>query len=177
MLRFEHVSLSYGSQKIIDDISFEIQEGQMAVLIGSSGCGKTTTLKMINRLIEPLDPRGFKVYTTQRETEEERFYPFLWRFWNTMPGRGRITILDRSWYRILLNDRFDGKSDEKSLATAADEINSFEQLLTDDHIVLIKFFLVISQKEQKKRLKKLAASKETAWRVTGAASTMTNTSA
>ena len=35
MLRFEHVSLSYGSQKIIDDISFEIQEGQMAVLIGS----------------------------------------------------------------------------------------------------------------------------------------------
>ena len=53
LLRFEHVSLSYGSQKIIDDISFEIQEGQMAVLIGSSGCGKTTTLKMINRLIEP----------------------------------------------------------------------------------------------------------------------------
>ena len=53
MLRFEHVSLSYGSQKIIDDISFEIQEGQMAVLIGSSGCDKTTTLKMINRLIEP----------------------------------------------------------------------------------------------------------------------------
>ncbi len=45
--------LSYGSQKIIDDISFEIQEGQMAVLIGSSGCGKTTTMKMINRLIEP----------------------------------------------------------------------------------------------------------------------------
>ena len=53
MLRFEHVSLSYGSQKIIDDISFEIQEGQMAVLIGSSGCGKTTTMKMINRLLEP----------------------------------------------------------------------------------------------------------------------------
>ena len=53
MLRFEHVSLSYGAQKIIDDISFEIQEGQMAVLIGPSGCGKTTTLKMINRLIEP----------------------------------------------------------------------------------------------------------------------------
>ena len=53
MLRFEHVSLSYGPQKILDDLSFEIQEGQMAVLIGPSGCGKTTTLKMINRLIEP----------------------------------------------------------------------------------------------------------------------------
>ena len=53
MLRFDKVSLSYGNQKIIDNISFEIQAGQMAVLIGPSGCGKTTTLKMINRLIEP----------------------------------------------------------------------------------------------------------------------------
>lgn len=53
LLRFDKVSLSYGSQKIIDNISFEIQAGQMAVLIGPSGCGKTTTLKMINRLIEP----------------------------------------------------------------------------------------------------------------------------
>lgn len=129
------------------------KEKRIPVIIAVEGFGAAGKGTMINRLIEPLDPRGFKVYTTQRETEEERFYPFLWRFWNTMPGRGRITILDRSWYRILLNDRFDGKSDEKSLATAADEINSFEQLLTDDHIVLIKFFLVISQKEQKKRLK------------------------
>ena len=63
--------------------------------------------------------------------------------------KGRISILDRSWYRILLNDRFDGKTSDKSLATAVDEINSFEELLTDDHIVLIKFFLAISQKEQK----------------------------
>ena len=53
MLRFEHVSLSYGSQKILDDLSFEIQEGQMAVLIGPSGCGKTTTLRLIAGFLEP----------------------------------------------------------------------------------------------------------------------------
>ncbi len=53
MLRFDHVSLSYGSQKIQNDLCFEIEEGQFAVLIGPSGCGKTTTLKMINRLIQP----------------------------------------------------------------------------------------------------------------------------
>jgi len=53
LLRFEQVSLSYGTQKILDDLTFEIQAGQLAVLIGPSGCGKTTTLKMINRLIEP----------------------------------------------------------------------------------------------------------------------------
>ena len=53
LLRFEHVNLSYGGQKILNDISFDIQEGQFAVFIGPSGCGKTTTLKMINRLIQP----------------------------------------------------------------------------------------------------------------------------
>ena len=53
MLRFDHVSLSYGSPKILNDLCFEIEEGQFAVLIGPSGCGKTTTLKMINRLIQP----------------------------------------------------------------------------------------------------------------------------
>ena len=53
MLQFDHVSLTYGTQKILRDISFEIQEGQFAVFIGPSGCGKTTTLKMINRLIQP----------------------------------------------------------------------------------------------------------------------------
>lgn len=142
------------------------KEKRIPVIIAVEGFGAAGKGTMINRLIEPLDPRGFKVYTTQSETENEHYHPFLWRFWNMMPGKGRISILDRSWYRILLNDRFDGKTDAKSLATAADEINSFEKLLTDDHIVLIKFFLIISQKEQKKRLKKLAESKETAWRVT-----------
>ena len=53
LLRFDHVSLTYGAQNILKDISFEIQEGQFAVFIGPSGCGKTTTLKMINRLIQP----------------------------------------------------------------------------------------------------------------------------
>ena len=53
MIRFDHVSLSYGSHKILNHLCFEIEEGQFAVLIGPSGCGKTTTLKMINRLIQP----------------------------------------------------------------------------------------------------------------------------
>ena len=53
MLRFDHVNLAYGSQKILNDISFEIPDGKFAVFIGPSGCGKTTTLKMINRLIQP----------------------------------------------------------------------------------------------------------------------------
>lgn len=53
MIRFENVSKSYGETPILRDLSFTIEEGEFAVLIGPSGCGKTTTLKSINRLIEP----------------------------------------------------------------------------------------------------------------------------
>lgn len=53
MIQFEHVCKSYGKTPILKDLSFTIPDGQFVVLIGPSGCGKTTTLKTINRLIEP----------------------------------------------------------------------------------------------------------------------------
>lgn len=59
MLRFENVSMAYGTQEVLRDLSFEIQEGQLAVLIGPSGCGKTTTLQLINRLINPTSGKIF----------------------------------------------------------------------------------------------------------------------
>lgn len=53
MIKFEHVTKSYGQKTVLNDLSFEINQGDFVVLIGPSGCGKTTTLKTINRLIEP----------------------------------------------------------------------------------------------------------------------------
>lgn len=53
MIKFENVSKSFKDTKVLKDISFEIEDGQLVVLIGLSGCGKTTTLKMINRLVKP----------------------------------------------------------------------------------------------------------------------------
>lgn len=53
MIKFEKISKNYKEKKVLHDISFEIEEGAITTLIGESGCGKTTTLKMINRLIEP----------------------------------------------------------------------------------------------------------------------------
>ena len=53
MIEFKHVSKVFHGHKIIDDISFVIEDGEFVVLLGESGCGKTTTLKMINKLIVP----------------------------------------------------------------------------------------------------------------------------
>ena len=53
MITFEKVSKAYKDVTVLKDISFTIEDGTLVTLIGESGCGKTTTLKMINRLIEP----------------------------------------------------------------------------------------------------------------------------
>lgn len=53
MIKFENVTKQFKETKVLSNISLEIEKGQLVVLIGASGCGKTTTLKMINRLIKP----------------------------------------------------------------------------------------------------------------------------
>lgn len=53
LIQFEHVSKSYKSTVVLSDISFEVADGELVAIIGASGCGKTTLLKMINKLVEP----------------------------------------------------------------------------------------------------------------------------
>ena len=52
MIEFSHVSKLFGTQKAVNDLNLNFQEGSFSVLIGTSGSGKSTTLKMINRLVE-----------------------------------------------------------------------------------------------------------------------------
>ena len=135
------------------------------VLIVFEGFGAAGKGLQIGHLIQSMDPRGFEVHPVKNETEEERMHPFMWRFWTKTPARGRIAIFDGSWYRKVLIDRFEKRTKAKDLPAAFHSINSFEQQLADDGNLIIKLFLDIDKKEQKKRFDKLAKNKETAWRV------------
>lgn len=53
MIAVQHLTKTFGAYRAVDDVSFGVSRGETLVLLGTSGCGKTTTLKMINRLIEP----------------------------------------------------------------------------------------------------------------------------
>src|SRR5258708_3923695 len=136
------------------------------VFEGWSASGKGT---LINELILPLDPRGFSVYSASGPTEEEAFYPFLWRFWKRTPTRGRLAIFDRSWNRRVVTDRVEGQVKGKQLRQAFEDIRSFERQLADDGVVIVKCFLHISKQEQKRRFDTLPENAATAWRVTKAA--------
>ena len=74
----------------------------LILLEGWDAAGKGS---LINELILPLDPRGFKVHNINHPTTDETMRPFLWRFWIRTPPRGRIAIFDRGWYWPLWADR------------------------------------------------------------------------
>lgn len=144
----------------------ELKEKKIPVVIVFEGFKAAGKGLQINRLIKPLDPRGFEVYASRRPGEEERLRPFLWRFWTKTPEVGRIAIFDRSWYEKVMRERFEHGMEPEELSTAFQDILSFEKQLSDSGAVVIKLFLYISKEEQKKRFQKLLKNRETEWKVT-----------
>jgi len=134
----------------------------LIVVEGLSAAGKGT---LINRIIQPLDPRGFKVSCIASPSRDEQLRPFLWRFWSRTPSTGRIAIFDRSWYRNLLDADIDNRMSEARLARAYEDVRAFERQLRDGGTIILKFFLEITQQEQTARLAALQENPATAWRV------------
>jgi len=134
----------------------------IVVFEGWDASGKGTA---INRLSQAIDPRGFKVHPILPPNETEQFHPWLWRFWNKLPAAGDWAIFDRSWYRRGLEDDLENTVGKQEVLQALDDIRQFEQGLADSGAVIVKFWLHISKREQKKRFHRLLANSATAWKV------------
>jgi polyphosphate:AMP phosphotransferase len=132
------------------------------VFEGLEAAGKGTC---INRLLQPLDPRGFKVNPVHPPTDIEKMWPHLVRFWKLLPARGRMAIFDRSWYERLLGQRVKGEVSKKDCERAFAEILAFERQQADDGAVIIKFWMHISKKEQAKRFKAQEHIEAQSWKV------------
>jgi polyphosphate kinase 2 (PPK2 family) len=132
------------------------------VFEGLEAAGKGTC---INRLMQPLDPRGFKVHPVHPPTEVERFWPSLIRFWKLLPARGRLAIFDHSWYEELLTARVGGGASQSKWQRALDEVLAFERQQADDGAVIVKFWMHISKKEQAKRFKEMESNKALKWKI------------
>ena len=148
------------------DLQKELKDAQIPLTIifeGWDAAGKGTA---INGLVKRLDPRGFQVWPISAALREEALRPFLWRFWTKTPANGRIAIFDRSWYGRVLVERIDKLCRKSEWKRAYEEIDQFERQLTDDGTVLVKFFMHITKKEQKKRFKALEKDPLLAWKVT-----------
>lgn len=127
---------------------FRRSHAAVVVFEGNDAAGKGGSIR---RTVEALDARVYDVIPTAAPSEEERRYPYLWRFARHLPTRGRFTLYDRSWYGRVLVERVEGLCRPADWQRAYSEINDYEEQLTEHGIVLVKLWLAISKDEQLKR--------------------------
>ena len=140
-----------------------IKEKKLPVMIIVEGWGTAGKGTLISNIIKNIDPRFFKVFNVDTRTREERRYPFLKRYFDLIPEQGKISILDGAWMSELAVLKAEGKDAECSARLKS--IKCFERQLVEGGYLVIKFFVHIPKKEQKKRIKELISDKNTLWRV------------
>ncbi len=128
--------------------AYEHRRSTMMVFEGWDAAGKGGAIR---RVSQALDARLLNVIQIAAPTDEERAHHYLWRFWRHVPRAGRVTIYDRSWYGRVLVERVEGFATEEEWKRAYNEINDFEEQLTEHGIVLLKFWIHIGKEEQLRR--------------------------
>ncbi|MCL2203203.1 MAG: polyphosphate:AMP phosphotransferase [Defluviitaleaceae bacterium] len=143
-----------------------VRAAGLPVLIVFEGWGAAGKGTSIGKLVNPLDPRHFDVLTMGKISDEMLMRPFLWGYWCRIPSKGQITVIDKSWHRIILpEEREKWELNPQVTDNFYQDVNAFERQLTQDGTLLIKLFLHISQPEQARRFKALEEDPSTAWRV------------
>lgn len=125
---------------------------------GKGGC--------IKRLVAPLDPRHVRVSSFAAPTYDEKRHHFLWRFWPTLPGWGGMAVLDRSWYGRVLVERVEGFAPEEAWKRAYDEILEFERTLVAEGMIVVKFWMHLSDEEQLRRFERRRDDPLKVWKLT-----------
>ncbi len=133
------------------------------VFAGVDGAGKSETANVLN---EWMDPRGLLTRAFDPPSPEEQERPEFWRYWLALPPKGWIGIYLSAWYSKPLLDRAYGRADLAAFDHSLNRIATFEKELADDGALIIKFWMHLGKKAQKKRLDALEKDPMTRWRIT-----------
>jgi AMP-polyphosphate phosphotransferase len=135
----------------------------LVVFGGVDGAGKSETVHLLN---EWMDPRWIVNRAFDEPSEDERDRPRFWRYWLALPPRGRIGLFLSAWYSQPLLDRVARRVGASAFDVALDRIASFERTLAADGTIIVKFWMHLDRKAQKKQLESLSKDPLTRWRVT-----------
>ena len=144
----------------------------LIVLQAMDAAGKDGTIKHV---MSGVNPQGCQVFSFKKPTAEELDHNFLWRYMIRLPERGRIGIFNRSYYEDVLVVKVHpewldpqklppGKRGGSFWEARYDDINAFERHLVRNGIVVLKFFLNVSKKEQKRRFLERLERPEKNWK-------------
>jgi PPK2 family polyphosphate:nucleotide phosphotransferase len=152
------------------------QWGLLLIFQAMDAAGKDSTIKHV---MSGLNPQGCQVYSFKTPSPEERDHDYLWRTMKSVPERGRIGVFNRSHYEEVLVVRVHpeylaGQQIPSSLMSKRiweerfEDINAYERYLSRNGIKVVKFFLYVSRKEQKKRFLERIDQKAKNWKFSSA---------
>jgi PPK2 family polyphosphate:nucleotide phosphotransferase len=148
----------------------------LIVLQAMDAAGKDGTVKHV---MSGINPQGCQVFSFKKPSDEELDHNFLWRYMRALPERGRIGIFNRSYYEDVLVVRVHpeildhcklppGKRGQRFWEERFDDINRFERHLERNGTLVLKFFLHLSKKEQKRRFMERLDNPEKNWKFSAA---------
>lgn len=138
------------------------QHSVLIVLQGRDTSGKDGTIKTV---MGPLNSLGCSVASFKVPNEKELAHDFLWRVHQQTPGRGEITIFNRSHYEDVLVVRVHNLVRRSVWRKRYAHINNFERLVAEANTIILKFYLHISKAEQEERLLEREQEAEKYWKL------------
>src|ERR1043165_4504533 len=133
----------------------------LIVLQGRDSAGKDGTVKHVFKAV---DPQGCMVTSFGVPSPEETRHDYLWRIHPHVPPRGVIGIFNRSHYEDVIMPRVHKTLPPLEIALAVGQVNDFERMLTENNVVVLKFFLHVSKDEQRRRLEDRLSDPKKNWK-------------
>lgn len=135
----------------------------VVVLIGGAeGAGKE---EIVSLLLEWMDARGIETHAMWGDSDEERERPRFWRYWRVLPPKGKMAILFGSWYSEPIINRVFRRTNQLEFEREMRRAVDFEQMLANEGVMVVKFWLHLGKNAQKKKLKEMKKDPRLRWRV------------
>ncbi|WP_109126919.1 polyphosphate kinase 2 [Dyella sp. C11] len=134
----------------------------VVVFEGRDAAGKGGTIKAIT---ESMDTRGYRIAALAKPNETEATQWYFQRYVEHMPSAGEIVLFDRSWYNRAVIEPAMGFCSKQQYKAFMSAVPAFEKLLTDDGIILIKYWLAVDQEEQEERFEDRAKDPLKRWKL------------
>ena len=147
-------------------LQYAVKDAEIPVVICLEGWDTAGKGRVIAKLFERLDPRLFRVHPGSPPSPIEQRYHFLWRYQVRLPEDGQMAVFDHSWYGRVLVERCDKLTKKKQWRESYEQINQFERWLADDGQIVIKLWMHISKKEQRKRFRETLDDPGLRWKIT-----------
>jgi PPK2 family polyphosphate:nucleotide phosphotransferase len=140
----------------------ENRRALLVVLQGVDAAGKDGTIRHV---MAGLNPQGCRVTAFKTPSAEEARHDFLWRVHQAVPPRGDIAIFNRSHYEDVLIVRVHQLVPREVWSKRFEQINRFEQMLGENGVIVVKFFLHISKAEQRRRFEERLHDPAKQWKL------------